>query len=374
MNSSKPETQADARGNKKQKRKSSLLALILLLLILLLFLFQWRLQKFSEATRSRQERQSTLDSLRQADSLAKLDSITAALVDSLRNEKLKSVDTAETPVELPKIEPIPRKLTSSSGEKISSAPTITSDDTTLPEPVLVPPPGRFFEKVQVKVICQEPNCTTELRLGDSLGAKQEQPLLLTNSQVLFYRATDSAGNKSAWEKGSYEIVGGGHSCGAHALPVPVAGRQICVDVFEWPNQPNERSKDMVTQAEAERLCGSVGKRLCTVQEWQAACKGEGGARYPYGNRYDPAACVTSQRTAERTGRRERCRSWWGMFDMSGNLWEWTSTQHEERAGYFYASGGAWNTRDASSCQETKFSFFPQNQYTFVGFRCCVNSP
>jgi formylglycine-generating enzyme required for sulfatase activity len=71
----------------------------------------------------------------------------------------------------------------------------------------------------------------------------------------------------------------------------------------------------------------------------------------------------------RSGRAEHCRSYWGMYDMSGNLWDWTSTP-ADREGLFLVAGGAWNTQNASSCNETKFSFYPQNEYPFVGFRCC----
>jgi formylglycine-generating enzyme required for sulfatase activity len=37
---------------------------------------------------------------------------------------------------------------------------------------------------------------------------------------------------------------------------------------------------------------------------------------------------------------------------------------------FYVAGGAWNTNNGSQCTEKKFSFYPQNQYPSVGFRCC----
>ena len=73
---------------------------------------------------------------------------------------------------------------------------------------------------------------------------------------------------------------------------------------------------------------------------------------------------------KRSGRKEQCRSWFGMYDMNGNLWEWTSTASKDHPNMFLVAGGAWNTNNESKCTDNKFSFYPQNQYPSVGFRCC----
>ena len=59
-----------------------------------------------------------------------------------------------------------------------------------------------------------------------------------------------------------------------------------------------------------------------------------------------------------------------MYDMNGNLWEWTSSTSKDHPNMFLVAGGAWNTNNGSQCTESKFSFYPQNQYPSVGFRCC----
>lgn len=62
-----------------------------------------------------------------------------------------------------------------------------------------------------------------------------------------------------------------------------------------------------------------------------------------------------------------------MYDMNGNLWEWTDTPAREMPNRYLVAGGAWDTQNESKCTDTKYSFYPQNQYNFVGFRCCADA-
>ena len=191
------------------------------------------------------------------------------------------------------------------------------------------------------------------------------------SGIVYFRALDSVGNASAWEAAVYDMASD-NNCATNSFPVPVKGKTVCVDAYEYPNIAGEKPRNMVSQEAAVRLCEEAGKKLCSAEEWQAACKGNANSRYPYGNVYNQTKCATDLKTAKepnRSGFKEHCRSWYGMYDMSGNLWEWTSTP-APREGLFLVAGGAWNTQNASSCTETKFSFYPQNEYPFVGFRCC----
>ena len=159
-------------------------------------------------------------------------------------------------------------------------------------------------------------------------------------------------------------------CGKNAYPVPVGSKTVCVDAYEYPNQPDATPKDMVSQEEAARICANEGKHLCTIDEWQAACRGKDGFKFSYGNSYKQSKCNTNTKATKRSGRKTQCRSWYGMYDMNGNLWEWTASTSKQHPDKFLVAGGAWNTNNESSCSVSKFSFYPQNQYPSVGFRCC----
>jgi formylglycine-generating enzyme required for sulfatase activity len=105
-------------------------------------------------------------------------------------------------------------------------------------------------------------------------------------------------------------------------------------------------------AEAEKACqllngptapySSTGWRLCTASDWQAACKGTGNTIFPYGASYVKADCngndyeaaignTTTAPAPIPTGSAGSCASVIStspslkLFDMSGNVKEWTLT-------------------------------------------------
>ncbi len=50
--------------------------------------------------------------------------------------------------------------------------------------------------------------------------------------------------------------------------------QVCIDQFEYPNQPCEYPIVWVRASEAAKICEALGKRLCDAHEWEGACSGK----------------------------------------------------------------------------------------------------
>ena len=120
-------------------------------------------------------------------------------------------------------------------------------------------------------------------------------------------------------------------------------------------------------ATAQGLCSKEGKRLCTDREWVRACKGKGGADFPYGPDFRANACNTAdddgdERDLATSGRFRKCRSRYAVYDMSGNVAEWTSSQTVRGGDYTSeeddAECGSGGKRSASTSRAT------------IGFRCC----
>ncbi|MCL2723254.1 MAG: SUMF1/EgtB/PvdO family nonheme iron enzyme [Polyangiaceae bacterium] len=111
------------------------------------------------------------------------------------------------------------------------------------------------------------------------------------------------------------------------LPIEMGG--FYIDVMPWPNEPGAIPTSSVTRDEAASLCASKGKRLCTELEWERACKADGNATYEYGDAYRAAACgtgVSPEEAARRPiGEHAQCKSGFGVADMHGGAWEWTSS-------------------------------------------------
>jgi len=368
---------------KKDRRRFWALLIIMLLLLLLFFLFQWKIKErndrlaaeqriYEDAARQQafelavEKARKTADSVIREDSLRKMASDTVGEVSpspAMREAFPATPSAGDTPATPPNANKDAEK-----GQPQGIAPT----DSVPPQPSILPPPGRYYKPVELRVECGEPKCETEISIGDSLNAVKGKIENYNKTGRVYFRAIDSAGNSSSWEAAAYDMASD-NNCAENSFPVPVKGKSVCVDAYEFPNKAGEKPRNMVSQDVASRLCENAGKRLCSVEEWQAACRGNSNSRYPYGSSYNQTKCATDMKSAKepnRSGFAEHCRSFYGMYDMSGNLWEWTSTP-AQREGLFLVAGGAWNTQNASSCMETKFSFYPQNEYPFVGFRCCL---
>jgi len=184
---------------------------------------------------------------------------------------------------------------------------------------------------------------------------------------------------------------------ALSADIPRRPMHFCIDRFEYPNRHGAYPWIMVDWNEASGLCARDGKRLCTELEWTFACEGDEALPYPYGYRRDPEACVidhpwrpydaealfppgTDRARAEldhlwqgeASGARPRCRSPFGVYDMTGNVDEWTtSVVPGERPSIL--KGGYWGPvrtrcRPSTRVHGENFMFYQQ------GFRCCDDVP
>ena len=401
-NSTKNAQNAQSNQKKKNGKRNLVILILMFLLLICLFVVQCQLNKVKQQALEEQKlselalrQQQILDSLRaeqaKADSLKALEE--ARIADSLRIAD--SIRTADSLANLPKVPAVNkdsirayRKFRRDSLARVNDslarierdrqdslnkarfADSLRNSDKVPPTAEITPPAGRYYDPIKLKVKCDEIKCKTFVSIGDTLNPQDASKGIEYNKTgSVFFYATDSVGNRSAWEEAKYDMASD-NICGKNAYPVPVGGKTVCVDAYEYPNQPDATPKDMVSQEEAARICKNEGKHLCTIEEWQAACRGKDGFKFSYGNGYKQSKCNTNTKAAKRSGRKAQCRSWYGMYDMNGNLWEWTASTSKQHPDKFLVAGGAWNTNNESSCSVSKFSFYPQNQYPSVGFRCC----
>jgi hypothetical protein len=156
----------------------------------------------------------------------------------------------------------------------------------------------------------------------------------------------------------------------------------------------------ISRDQAEAACEAAGKRLCTDDEWISACKGKHPTQYPYGDDRREGYCndagVSSfnhyygggnaetpqeaytwtnmndprlnqlEGTLAPTGKFKKCRNGFDVYDMVGNLHEWTAASGGTfRGGYYldtHINGDGCDYR--TTAHAAKY-----HDYS-TGFRCC----
>ena len=84
----------------------------------------------------------------------------------------------------------------------------------------------------------------------------------------------------------------------------------------------------VSWYQARQYCRFKGKKLPTEAQWEQAALAGYSNKYSWGNEApDPSRCVTASKNRPLKSGSFKPNSW-GLFDMTGNVWEWTRDRYE----------------------------------------------
>ena len=205
-----------------------------------------------------------------------------------------------------------------------------------------------------------------LILTDELGSQ----FLVTTSTIVIERAGYCPGDMANMGSLCIDIYEASRSdATAYYRGVSLGAALSTPGVLPW--QPE-------STMEAVSACAQAGKRLCTVTEWQAACKGGFGETqylYPYGTTWEFLACSDWESCKDGiviTGSFERCVSRVGVYDMLGNVRELVTD--DQGVPHSVAGGSTYGNPNYPNCETSQdLEQQPWGRGLAYGFRCCKDS-
>jgi formylglycine-generating enzyme required for sulfatase activity len=143
--------------------------------------------------------------------------------------------------------------------------------------------------------------------------------------------------------------------------------------FKGDNHPAEQ----ISWYKAKSYCENIGKRLPTQLEWENAAIGQAKSKYFWGK--DPDAAYAWYGGDYDLGHHPvgtKKPNVFGLFDTSGNVWEWTSTADDKMSKFSgekldkrVAMGGAFNVSANLITPISSLALYAKSRLFNVGFRC-----
>lgn len=165
----------------------------------------------------------------------------------------------------------------------------------------------------------------------------------------------------------------------HRGKVPL---NYCIDRYELTPPRYTYPITHINWGESQNLCRAMGKRLCREDEWEFACEGPDAIPYPYGFVRNAKLCnhdfpeeelVTGpDQFIDRRKKKDElvgCKSPFGVYNLVGNVDEWTLRDGAEPGKRAILRGGWWLI-GRNRCRAATSNHGERYAGVQTGTRCC----
>lgn len=184
-------------------------------------------------------------------------------------------------------------------------------------------------------------------------------------------------------------------CEKFQYPTQCVSKQIhlhfCIDKYEAQTERGQLPEVFIDWFTADAKCKAVGKRLCDVKELTLACEGPERKPYPYGYNRNIKKCNVGHQWIDPdknpfekidkrtpTGSFETCKSEFGVYDIVGNVDEWSvNTEGTMKKAPFVSAlfGGHYVDGIRNRCRDNYVpsittSHGPTAKNYEISYRCC----
>ena len=142
------------------------------------------------------------------------------------------------------------------------------------------------------------------------------------------------------------------------------------------NCPVERVSWDDAKEYIQKLNAKTGKqyRLPSEDEWEYACYGGSQSEYCGGGNIDAVAWYESNSGGKTHPVGQKQANGYGLYDMSGNVWEWVDDCYDEGCKLRVLRGGSWLDVAQFVRAAWPYSYAPAKRLDIFGFRLARTLP